>query len=335
MLSAKTPSALKAMTTNLGHHLLHHKSVALADVAYTLQTGRRIFEHRQLFVSSNLDEMASLLLQFNSETSTPSTIPSKIVFMLPDQGFEYLYMGHEIYHNEPCYRYWIDRCADLLIPLLGVDVRTVLYPTHEQVETSFEYLQRKEIGNAALFITEYALAKLWEEWGIFPQAMIGYGLGECVAACLAEVFTLEEALQLIVDRNFAKKTNLFLPKIPFLSNLTGTWIVPEQALSSDYWFQQSQNIMKVPADVELFEDLNRIFIAIGLQSALCDTIKSHLPNITGLVLPSLPDSNRHQKDIEVLLMSLGHLWCAGMTIDWSGFYNNRGTLSRSSSYLPF
>jgi len=98
---------------------------------------------------------------------------------------------------EPVFKQQIDICAEILKPHLNLDLRDLLYPTTE--DTS-QQLEQTAITQPALFVIEYALAKLWMEWGIQPQAMIGHSIGEYVAACLAGVFSLEAALTLVAAR---------------------------------------------------------------------------------------------------------------------------------------
>ena len=120
--------------------------------------------------------------------------------MFPGQGSQYVNMGREIYHNEPVFRGELDRCAALLEPHLGCDLLQVLYPAEGQVEEATERLTQTALAQPAIFAVDYALAKLWMEWGIRPEKMIGHSVGEFVAACLAGVFSLKDALPLVAAR---------------------------------------------------------------------------------------------------------------------------------------
>src|SRR5205807_3602597 len=123
-----------------------------------------------------------------------------IVFMFSGQGAQYPNMGAELYATEPAFRDEIDLCSQLLEPHLGVDLRRVLYSDKEQSEEASRQLDQTLITQAALFSVEYALARLWMKWGVYPQALIGHSIGEYVAACLAGVFSLEDALSLVAAR---------------------------------------------------------------------------------------------------------------------------------------
>ena len=109
-------------------------------------------------------------------------------------------MAKELYESEPTFKEQIDSCAEVLKPHLGIDLREVIYPSEEESEAATEKLNQTYMTQPALFVIEYALAKLWMEWGVKPQAMIGHSIGEYVAACLAGVFSLEDALGLVVAR---------------------------------------------------------------------------------------------------------------------------------------
>ncbi|BAZ54092.1 beta-ketoacyl synthase [Nostoc sp. NIES-4103] len=203
VVSAKTASALETATTNLVQHLKQHPNLNLADVAYTLCIGRRAFEHRRIVVCQNLDDAVKVL-----EAKDPQRICTryteqsarKVAFMFPGQGTQYVDMGRELYQTEPIFREQVDYCCEFLAPFLKIDLRTVLYPNSEQQETAPVQLQQTYITQPALFVIEYALAQLWMSWGIHPDAMIGHSIGEYVAATIAGVFSLEDALMLVATR---------------------------------------------------------------------------------------------------------------------------------------
>lgn len=126
-----------------------------------------------------------------------------VAFLFPGQGTQYVNMGRELYETEDLFRTPIDACATRVQTLLGVDLRTLLYPPEaltKQQHAATQTLQQTQYAQPVLFMVEYALATLWQAWGIKPQALIGHSLGEYVAACLAGVFSLEDALRLVTLR---------------------------------------------------------------------------------------------------------------------------------------
>jgi acyl transferase domain-containing protein/acyl carrier protein len=155
-----------------------------------------------MLVCRNTADAVSALEERHPErllSSVAETRERPVVFLLPGQGAQHVNMGLDLYRDEPAFREQIDRCAELLSPRLGYDLRTVLYPEAASAEAE-HLLRRPDVSNPALFAVETALALLWRERGITPRAMIGYSFGEYVAAYLAGVFTLDDALALVADR---------------------------------------------------------------------------------------------------------------------------------------
>ncbi|HEX8694827.1 MAG TPA: beta-ketoacyl synthase N-terminal-like domain-containing protein [Longimicrobium sp.] len=223
-LSARTPAALEAATDRLAAHLRAHPEQALADVAWTLQAGRRAWEHRRALVARDPADAAAAL-----EARAPDRLiggeasggARPVDFLFPGVGSHYPGMGRGLYDAVPAFRETVDRCAELLLPRLGVDLREVLYPAGAPAEEegpvgvdlramlrrgagapdpAAERLNGTRLAQPALFVVEYALARLWMRWGARPRAMIGHSLGEYVAATVAGVWSLEDALMLVAER---------------------------------------------------------------------------------------------------------------------------------------
>jgi len=204
VLSAKTPTALDAQTARLAAHLAEHPGEDLADVAYTLQVGRKALEHRRTLVAASREDAAAALAAADPArllSGSPRGRSPRVVYLFSGQGSQHVGMGRGLYEREPTFRAEIDRAAEMLAPHLGLDLRQVLYP--ERPEAAGELAERLEqtaLAQPALFAVEHALARLWMEWGVQPQAMMGHSIGEYVAACLAGVMTLPEALALVAAR---------------------------------------------------------------------------------------------------------------------------------------
>ncbi|MCG3150566.1 MAG: D-alanine--poly(phosphoribitol) ligase subunit 1 [Verrucomicrobiae bacterium] len=189
-LSAKTPAALEQASANLAAHLKEHSDLDLADVAFTLQVGRRAFPHRRVLVARDAGDAVAILEQTNSKrsfTGQATRRDARVAFLFPGQGAQQLNMGAELYAREPVFREAFDRCARLVPEL---DLRNA----------TAEQLRQTRFTQPALFAIEYALAELWMSWGIRPAAMIGHSVGEYVAACLAGVFSLEDAMRIVAER---------------------------------------------------------------------------------------------------------------------------------------
>ncbi|UCH93968.1 MAG: amino acid adenylation domain-containing protein [Candidatus Aminicenantes bacterium] len=204
LLSAKTPTALEQMTENLANHLKKNPDINLADAAYTLQVGRKAFEWRRMWVfpgtGSQGNRVADALTSGDSQgfTSVVSQIDETrpVVFMFPGQGAQYVNMGLDLYKTEPLFRKEMDRCFEILTPLMDYDIKEIIYPS----DWSDILINQTEIAQPLLFIFEYALAKLLMKWGIKPDAMMGHSIGEYTAACLAGVFSLPDALKAVALR---------------------------------------------------------------------------------------------------------------------------------------
>lgn len=216
LLSARTETSLKLGMMKLADYLGEEEDANIADIAHTLQTGRRSFNHRCMLVCTSAEhahhllqgaEPARLLTREENYRERPTA------FMFSGLGDHYVNMGRDLYQQEPVFRQTVDRCCTLLEPTLGFDLRTRLFNEKSTGQTTNalrqmlgkngnhqDGLQETAVAQPAVFVIEYALACLLQSWGLRPQAMMGYSLGEYVAATLAGVFTLETALQIVAKR---------------------------------------------------------------------------------------------------------------------------------------
>jgi phthiocerol/phenolphthiocerol synthesis type-I polyketide synthase E len=203
VLSAKTPTALERATTNLVEHLTRHPGLDLADIAHTLQVGREHFSYRRALICRTPDDAIEALGTRDCPrvlTAGPAAHTPLLAFMFPGGGAQSVNMGRDLYHTEPIFREYLDRCLHLLKPHVGRDLRWLLYPERGTTAEVSQALTRPSIALPALFAVEYALAQLWMSWGVLPQAMIGHSLGEYVAASLSGVVSLRDALVLVALR---------------------------------------------------------------------------------------------------------------------------------------
>jgi len=237
-LSARTPEALVVASRELAAHLAARPELPLADVAWTLAAGRRLFPHARAVVARDRAEAIHLLAAPEGAPGAESAsrriargrrpqAPPPVVFLFPGLGDHYLHMARGLYEGEEVFQGHFDACAEALAPLLGADLREIVFPGEAPVvgdddppdmkallrrardgardgdgaESEAERrLTRTIHAQPALFATEYSLARLLMSWGITPGAMIGYSIGEYVAATLAGVLSLEDALTLVARR---------------------------------------------------------------------------------------------------------------------------------------
>jgi len=201
-LSAKSPEALEQARSNLATYLKEDPQANLADVAYTLQVGRACFDHRSFAVCrDSQDAIAALEAQNSSRLATTAqTTQRPVVFLFSGQGAQYPNMGRHLYEDEPVFREQVDQCCQHLKDQHGLDLRQALLPGEAGVERAQADLTQTQLAQPALFVIEYALAKLWVFWGIQPTACLGHSIGEYVAACLAGVISLPDVLGLVTAR---------------------------------------------------------------------------------------------------------------------------------------
>ena len=202
-LSAKSRSSLETASANLTRYLNDQAEVNLADVAYTLQVGRKAFAHRRVALCRNAEE-AVRALESNDPgqvfTSAGAGQTPFLVFLFPGQGSQYLQMASGLYRTEPDFRERVDYCSEYLKELLKLDLRKIIYPDPDQASAATALLDQTQFTQAALFVIEYALASFLIKRGIQPQAFVGHSIGEYVAACLAGTFSLEDALEIVAAR---------------------------------------------------------------------------------------------------------------------------------------
>lgn len=316
VLSARTPAALEAATDRLAEHLDRHPELELADAARTLLRGRRAFEQRRFLVCRDRAEAIAALRRRD-----PQLLPSgqvslarpSIAFMFPGLGDHYPGMGWELYCTEQEFRRSVDECAELMRAHLDGDIRDFLYPGRDwakpvldaeahlngaghldlramlarakEAEPRNAAPDRPDVAQPAIFVTEIALAHLLRSWGIEPQAMIGYSIGEFTAACLSGVFSLADALTLVATRarliqtRVAAGAMLAVPLseaelLPFLPNGVCVGAVNAAALSV---------ASGEPAGVA---ELERRLAARGISARrLRSTHAYHSPMMQAIVMP--------------------------------------------------
>lgn len=407
VFSAKTPTALENVQHRLASHL-GFTECALEDVAYTLQLGRKHHAYRSMLVCGDVKHATRVLGvagHAQIQTGRLFDIPPKIVFMFPGQGTQRAEMGYELWQTEPVFAQHLDACCRKFEEHLGVDIRSVIHPGRDETPVSNDSLCETLVAQPSLFAIEYALAKLLDSWGIRPDAMIGHSLGEYVCACLAGVFSLDDAIRIVsvratlmqslpvgamlavalpVERvrtilgdtiavasinaddqcvisgtqevidgfasrlrsegiycdqlntsrafhsdmvtpaipEFEKelaKVQFNPPAIPFISNVTGTWITPAEAGNSQYWLAHLKSTVQFSKGLGCVSRNAAFFLELGPGRTLSNLARRHkqIDKETVSCIPVLPgvqgtdDSERHS-----LLHVVGRLWLAGVEPCW-------------------
>jgi len=414
-LSAKTQAALATASKNLAQHLRNDGALQLADVAHTLHVGRQDFAQRQILVCRAPAEAAALLESRDPQrvfTQAAAAAPPAVVLMFPGGGAQYPNMGRDLYAAPASptlapYRAAVDRCLAILHARFQLDLKPLLFPADDRLEAAQFLLEKPSLAYPALFTTEYALAQLWLAWGIEPVAMIGHSMGEYMAACLAGVFSLEDALSIVTWRGqlyetmapgamlsvylseaelqarltgdlaiaAVNKTNLCTvsgpiaainqlesaltnagiackrvkiafaghspmqeailpefrrrlqqvhfapPTLPFLSNVTGNWIHPEEAMDPEYWVRHLRQTVRFAAGLaELLQEPNRLFLEVGPGQTLQPLVQAHpARQPSHPVVTSLRHPHAAMSDVQHLLQSVGQLWLNGIELGLISF----------------
>ncbi|ARU63624.1 hypothetical protein CBW65_23360 [Tumebacillus avium] len=424
VLSAKTSTALESLTDNLAQHLEANAELNLSDVAYTLQTGRAAYNHRRIVVATDSEQAVKALReldpkQVQSNSLTTNHTPS-VAFLFSGQGSQYANMGRGLYETEAVFKEEIDRAAQLLKPHLGLDLRDLFFPAEGNEEEAQALLNQTQYTQPSLFVFEYALAQLWLSRGVQPEAMIGHSIGEYVAATLAGVMSVDEALPLVAARgrlmqamepgsmlaiplpeadvaamlpselsiagvngpkatvvagptaaieqlegelgqkelHFKRldtshafhsammepileqyaaevaKVELHAPVLPYLSNVSGTWITAEEATDPGYYVRHLRQAVRFGDNVAaLVEQPGRILLEVGPGRSLGTVVKQSLQgtDAAAVVLSSTRHRDEAQADDAFFLTALGQLWLHGVEVDLASLYAGA---SRRRLHLP-
>ncbi|MCL4202089.1 MAG: aminotransferase class I/II-fold pyridoxal phosphate-dependent enzyme [Pirellulaceae bacterium] len=203
VLTAKTQEGLSEVTRTFDRFLAGKSDSELDEICFTAATGRTHFDYRATVSGRSCDELRNGLQAFSAAGQVEPVLRKsgkkravKIAFLFTGQGSQLVGMGRQLYDSQPLFRETLDRCDELLKPLLAQPLLSVIYPSAGQTSP----LDETAYTQPALFAFEVALARLWQSWGIEPSMAAGHSVGEYVACCLAGVFSLEDALRLVAAR---------------------------------------------------------------------------------------------------------------------------------------
>jgi acyl transferase domain-containing protein/acyl carrier protein len=427
VLSAASESALDRAAGNLVDVLRDQQGVDLDDLAYTLQVGRKTFRHRRMVVCSDAADGAAALDERIGRRTTSDAGDVRhraFAFMFPGQGTQYASMARGLFESRSEFRKVVTECSRLLEkPMGGVRLEDILYPSSSNGADATEKLGETAIAQPALFVVEYALARLLMSWGIVPQAMIGHSIGEWVAACIAGVFPLEKALPLVaargllmqglprgamlavaspladverlaaseglsiaavngpesvvvagqldaidrLDQTLAARNLVAMrlrtshafhsammapvvepfaelvararpgkPAIPFVSNVSGTWITEREAVDPSYWGEHLRACVQFSSGVrELMRDASRIALEVGPGATLSSLARQAAPSPAPLMLPTLRRPSEIVEDDAFLLSTIGRLWLGGASVDFVKLHQGDARRRVAAPTYPF
>jgi malonyl CoA-acyl carrier protein transacylase len=428
LLSADTQEALEQQTNDLRQRL-PHCDAGLSGLAEALQTVSRNAAYRRMLVCSDRADALAALAEKRSNRVLTSHIENGVrptVLLLPGIGDQYLGMGYGLYATRAVFKEEVDRCAEILLDYLGTDIREILYPPGdawqsvaaapgidlkrmlgrtgaEPPDPDTARLNTTLFAQPALFTIEYATARLWLSLGVAPDALLGHSMGEYVAACLAGVFSLRDALRLVASR--AKLVNdlpeavmlavmlpeqelrAFLPDnlqvslingpahcvvagapeaatefeqtlsargviyrrvqnghafhtrqmeqifgpfltelrtvrfreptVPYLSNVTGDWITPQQATDPEYWLLHASRTARFSDALgRLWQLDDPIPVECGPARTLSVLAVQHPDRKSTLqgVIWSIRQRYENEPDEQVLQRAIGKVWLAGGSV---------------------
>ncbi|MEU9836780.1 SDR family NAD(P)-dependent oxidoreductase [Streptosporangium sp. NPDC048047] len=224
-VSAGSAEALREQAGRLADWLEERPGTALGDLTHTLRTGRAELDHRRALVCAGLGDAVRGLRAVADGDGGGRRVTghARLAFLLPGVGDHYAGLGRELYAREPAYAAAVDECADLVERHSGVNLRPYFAAERPAAPSAGlaamlgrdgggdgsgddgrdgadDPLGHAPVAHPFLFTVEYALARLLRHWGITPDLLVGYSLGEYVAACLAGVFSLEDALHVVIER---------------------------------------------------------------------------------------------------------------------------------------
>jgi len=410
VLSAETETSLQNYLLKLHQFIDQKQSLDLAQLAYTLQLGRTHRSYRCYVISDSIENLKNQLLLLNQSPSrlVRRSDSSDLIFMFSGQGSQYVNMAEGIYHSQPYFAQIVDDCSLILKERLNLDLLPILFNKSSDNTKAADLLKQTQYAQLAVFVIEYAMSKFLMYLGIQPTAFIGHSVGEYVAATLAEVFSLEDALFLVMVRGkIMQSTNpgamlsvqlsydellsilphhldvaavngpnlcvvsgepsdisLFSqelsnknvehsplhtshafhsrmmqpilrefssllekmvrnePKIPIISNVTGSELTAAQATGHSYWC----NHIRMP--VLFYQGIKKIlndfqaprFIEVGPGRTLTTLVKQ--TDKQSKAVHTIPHPKQKETDEEVFLQAIGELWQGGIKIDWKRFHQN-------------
>jgi acyl transferase domain-containing protein/acyl carrier protein len=408
-LSARTDTALNAMTEQLCDFCAQNPDLSLADLAFTYQVGKRHMAQRRVILCNRKnDSWVPELSSPNVISGVVRTTAPRIVFMFPGQGSQYPNMARDLYEANPFFKKTVDSQLIFIKSEFNLDLREIMFPSPNKLQAGHAEVTQTAFAQPALFIVEYALAQLLISWGIRPDAMIGHSLGEFVAACVAGVFSIEQALRVVVNRGrlmqqqapgamlavplsekavnrrlreglsiavvngpsacvvsgptaaieelkqsltaeaisshlletshayhsqtmegalapfkaVMAREKLQAPKIPYMSNVTGSWIEIAQATDAAYWAKQLRETVRFGNAVEeILKMPNTLLLEVGPGQALSALSKQQFSDaVTLATLPVRKQMNSGKNDVEALLTAIGKLWVQGVAVQWEAVH---------------
>lgn len=331
-LSARTSAALSVASANLASYLRAHPQANLADVAYTLQVGRSVFHYRSALLCRDYAEAVVLLEQAAStpERFVQTSCTRQLIFLFSAEEEVRGDVALALYEHVPIFHAEVDACCQLLCAYRQMD--------------SYELFTQPEYKLWATFVWQYALAHMYEGWGMQPQSVLGSGIGLYAAACMAHLLSLEDALLLLAmylypQRGLPAPSWLASvePSIPCIAYTTGQMLLPTQARDVAYWHALLPNVAACNAESvgQIFRQEEYILLSMGTQICFRSLLEQYPTEQHAMQLSALSLAQEDTPAWDALLTTLGLLWKASVTIDWAAFASGQGRKRLSLPTYPF
>jgi len=356
-LSAKTEEALSEIVNNYKEYLTNNGDIEFADICFSVNTGRSHFQNRLVLIAESTQDAIEKLSNYQKtspdfehpspyqregKTSPDFEHPSpyqgegmgvrlfqgttsnkrpKIAFLFTGKSSN-LNVGWELYQSQTTFKQAIDECNEILKPLLNIDLLNLIYPGEKGIGDSQEATVNENSTPMphAQFAIKYALYKLWTSWGVHPDIIIGDGIGEYVAATVAGVFSLEDALKLVINlgqtefEEIANSIKYSSPQIEIISSISGK-LVDSEITNPKYWCKHISQSVSFNKIIDHLKQNNcDICLELGTKSTLLENLSS-----TEILLLSSLAEDGNNNDWLVMLSSLAQMYVNGVNIDWQGF----------------
>jgi thioesterase domain-containing protein len=334
-LAAKTPNALRELANLYKIFLEENPTISLNDICFTANTKRSHFKYRLAVITKSKEVLTKQLNAYICQESTKSALSGEltrrsspiICFILSGNGFKFKNIIAAFYHINPKLFSFIDQCNKILYRY---------FQKHFLEVVNCEYLNGSSHFQLVNFLLEYAIAKLWQSWGIEPKSIIGYGLGNYVAATLADVLSLEDVIDIILgNKNIQVIARFQTAKISIVSPITGNTIKKDQLISIEQWqedFQIDSNNFKKLADLVTASN----YILLDMHFCKIRNLESDpLSNYSDIKSKNLNLDNQNSDDLYHILSTLSELWLMGIKVDWANVGDYQQCYPISLPNYPF
>jgi len=346
-LSARTESGLRTLGERLAQRIEEAEHGTVGDICHTANFGRAHLAHRLAVSGPTADYIAEQLRQYATGRTPPGVSrglwegsdPPRIAFLFADEGSQLEGVGRTLYETSAVFKRAYDRCDGVWRAQRGSSLLDMLHAS----PGAGSALDEKGFTRAALFALEYATCELWRSWGVQPAFAFGRGIGEYVAACVAGVFSPEDALLLIAASEHAMQAQSMeqaavavrfnAPQLRVVSNRTGAVASASEIATDAYWRQPAQGPGRFAASLDTLAKAGcTVFLEVGPNPVLLERGRETTKLAETLWLASLRSGHGEWPEI---LSSLGQLYVHGVEVDWAGFDREYSRRKVSLPTYPF